>query len=121
MTSGTTKIKNALTNTLKRRTDAHMTPPLKKKSKTTSDSSRLDSESISGAPTFNAKIVSSSYRPKPTEVLKTFDAIADGQSLVSQAQVFYRSASRICIENGNEWDAMHRYKTAVCESVDMGN
>jgi hypothetical protein len=98
-----------------------MTPPPKKKSKTTPDSSRLDSESVTGAPSFNARIVSNTYRPKPTEVLKTFDEVADGQSLVSQAQGFYRSGSRICIENGQEWDAMHRYKTAVCKSVDIGN
>ena len=109
-------VKKMMTS-LKRKSDALTTPLPNKKSKVApSESSRLDSESVSGAPTFNANVVPSTYKPKKGEIVKDFNDFAEGQSLVSQAHDFYKSASKIAIENGAEWEGMHRYKTAVCKS-----
>ena len=106
-------------NKLKRKATTTATPQTNKKPKKVSESPRLDSESVADTadiPNFNANVVPANHKPKPGQVLKSFDEVADKQSLVSQAEGFYKKASRICIENGNDWDALARYKTAVCKS-----
>ena len=115
------KVAKDLTSTLKRKapaSSASTTPKPKKKSKSqpqTSESSRLDTESVADAPSFNANVVPSTYKAKANEVLRTFDEAAESQSLVAQAEGFYKRGSQICIDNGADWDGMHRYKAAVCE------
>lgn len=105
----------ALSSTLRRKAHASTTPQSNKKRKKTSQSPRIDSESVADVPSFNANVVPSSHKPKPGEVLKTFDEVAEDQSLVSQAEGFYKQASKICVDNGHDWDALNRYKTAVCK------
>ena len=79
-------VKKVFANLKRKSADAPTTPQATKKTKTTpSNSSRVDSESVSGAPTFDAKVVPATYKPKQSEVLKRFDEIAEEQSLVSQA------------------------------------
>lgn len=91
-------------------------PKSRKKAKSgASESSRIDSESVSDALSFRANVVPAGYKAKPHEVLKSFDESAGGQSLVAQAEGFYKRGSQICIENGPDWEGIHRYKTAVCK------
>jgi hypothetical protein len=108
-------------NSLKRKATGSSTPESVKKiaRKKPKSSSRVDSESVAESsiidvPSFSANVVPRSYKPKTGEIIKTFDEVADKQSLVSQAHGLYKDGSRICIRSGKEWDAMARYKTAVC-------
>jgi hypothetical protein len=126
--------KTGLPTSLKRKAGALATPTPTKKSKSKSNSSAigrdkgmkaLDSPQSSSDPgaegiNFEANVVSSSYRPKPDEVLKSFDNLADKASLASQAEDFFKNKSMVCIKNGHDWDALSRYRNAVCRSIRKG-
>ncbi|KIW07454.1 uncharacterized protein PV09_01426 [Verruconis gallopava] len=106
-------LKKTVPSALKRKADGlNSTPSSSKKSKSL-HSPRPSSEPVSDIPSFEANVVPYNYKPKPDEVLKSFDDIAAGQSLVYQAEGFFKAASRVCIKNGHDWDALTRYKKAV--------
>jgi hypothetical protein len=119
MAAALKKAANNSNSSLKRKnpsSSSSSTPKSSKKAKSgASESSRIDSESVTDAPSFNANVVPAGYKAKPHEVLKTFDESVDSQSLVAQAEGFYKKGSQICIENGADWEGMTRYKAAVCE------
>jgi hypothetical protein len=111
-------VKNRRPSSLKRKAEALTAPSSDKKSKKSEkflDSSQSSSEPMSDDVSFQAYVVPSDYRANSEEVLKGFDEIAHGQSLVSQAEEFYKNESKVCVKNGPNWDSLSRYRTAVCK------